>query len=1241
MKILIVDDNPENLYMLESLLKGSGYEVAMAADGIEAIEKLKRAPFDMIISDILMPRMDGYDLCRACKQDEALSKTPFLLYTAVYTNVEDEEFAKSLGAARYIVKPIDPVDLLRIIKDVFKEYGEGKAVIPRRLTEQEEACLAEYSGRLVNQLEKKVKELENEIAARMHAEEGLRKSENEKELLIHDLKERVKELTALHHTAILIQNEKMSPADIFKEMTDFLPYAWQYPYITAVRVSYGNIEFKTSNYSATEWNQHVGFKTSDGVEGGLDIVYLEQRPQEAEGPFLAEERNLLNSLAEMLQAHLERKRAEEAFKESEAYIRLLIEQSPIALLVDVGVEASEKIIIMNRKFTELFGYTMEDVPDVRHWWPLAYPDEKYREEVRAEWIRRVEKAIQTHSEIEPMEATVTCKDGSIRYVRIGLASIGNRNIVTFEDLTERKQYEEALKDSIGRLRSITSAALDAIVLINHEGRIIFWNNRAEAMFGYTREEAEGKDLHILLAPERYHAAYSKGYEEFKRTGQGTVVGKVLEVEALRKDGTEFPVELSVAAVMLKGQWNSVGIIRDISSRRKVEETLREHYKFLQTLIDIMPSPLFYKNTEGVYLGCNRAFETFLGLTKTEIIGKTVYDIMQKDLADKYSEWDRALFEKPGVQAYESTVVNAAGKRLNVISNRATFNKGNGTIGGLVGIITDITESREAEKKMKEEMEATSSLLMIARATSTTTDINRLMESVVSCVHRIFGCNATLSYLWDSEVMEFVPSHAEGLTPGLASIFRGEPIGENIGFVKQVLTLKRNLTVSQPVNNLGIKTDALQPLKWLGGLRQFAVIPLIGRKECTGLLLLTYNYEKNFTERDNKILEGISHQVSIALEEARLYTDSVNKTLELSHNIEAMQVMHEIDRSILSTLNRDELLDTAVGFIDRVVPCDYVMAFLVDKGRGVLDAVAGNIADTPKRSLIPFADTLAADIIDTGRPQIIPDLAKIRNLPPFDAQLMEKGCRSSIRVPLTVKGEVSAVLFIGSNRKAVFTPEDFSMIEKLASQICVALENSRLLNDLNDLFIGIITSLSEAIDTKSPWTRGHSDRVTKFAIQIARELGINEKEIKTLEVAGHLHDIGKLGTYEKILEKPDKLTEEELMLMKQHPGKGVDILAPIKQLQDVLPIIKHHHEFYDGTGYPDGLKGADIPFMARILTVADSADAMGADRPYRKGMPIGEIVKELMRCSGTQFDPAVVEAFIKTLTTENIGVPKGI
>lgn len=183
------------------------------------------------------------------------------------------------------------------------------------------------------------------------------------------------------------------------------------------------------------------------------------------------------------------------------------------------------------------------------------------------------------------------------------------------------------------------------------------------------------------------------------------------------------------------------------------------------------------------------------------------------------------------------------------------------------------------------------------------------------------------------------------------------------------------------------------------------------------------------------------------------------------------------------------------------------------------------------------------------------------------------------------------------------------------------------DELDRLFRGTITALAAAVDAKSPWTRGHSERVTSYSLAVGAELGLPETDLRTLELAALLHDIGKIGTYEAILDKAGKLTEEELKIIRQHPSKGAEILSPIKQLKGIVPLVKGHHESYDGSGYPDGLKGEKIPIMARILAVCDSYDAMAADRPYRKGRNKGESVAELKRCAGTQFDPEVVNTFV--------------
>lgn len=190
------------------------------------------------------------------------------------------------------------------------------------------------------------------------------------------------------------------------------------------------------------------------------------------------------------------------------------------------------------------------------------------------------------------------------------------------------------------------------------------------------------------------------------------------------------------------------------------------------------------------------------------------------------------------------------------------------------------------------------------------------------------------------------------------------------------------------------------------------------------------------------------------------------------------------------------------------------------------------------------------------------------------------------------------------------------------------ERKNVEKELHELFLAAMESLASAIEAKSPWTRGHSERVAGYALKIGQSLGLTNGELEKLHIAALLHDIGKIGIYDNILDKPGKLTNAEYETIKQHPSKGADMIAPIRQLHDIIPWVRGHHERYDGTGYPDGLKGEDIPFQARILAVADTFDSMTAERPYRMTPGKAQAREEIKRYAGTQFDPVVVEALLR-------------
>jgi putative nucleotidyltransferase with HDIG domain len=179
-------------------------------------------------------------------------------------------------------------------------------------------------------------------------------------------------------------------------------------------------------------------------------------------------------------------------------------------------------------------------------------------------------------------------------------------------------------------------------------------------------------------------------------------------------------------------------------------------------------------------------------------------------------------------------------------------------------------------------------------------------------------------------------------------------------------------------------------------------------------------------------------------------------------------------------------------------------------------------------------------------------------------------------------------------------------------------------------IDIIMSLILSQESKDRYTHGHSERVTKYSVAIARELGLPEDEIEIIRRAGKLHDIGKVGIKDDILFSKEELTEEEYDIIKTHPAKGANIIEPLKFLEREKEIVRHHHERYDGEGYPDRLKAEEIPLGARIMAIADAFDAMRSERLYKKGYSKNEIIREFSENSGKQFDPKITAAFLKII-----------
>lgn len=222
--------------------------------------------------------------------------------------------------------------------------------------------------------------------------------------------------------------------------------------------------------------------------------------------------------------------------------------------------------------------------------------------------------------------------------------------------------------------------------------------------------------------------------------------------------------------------------------------------------------------------------------------------------------------------------------------------------------------------------------------------------------------------------------------------------------------------------------------------------------------------------------------------------------------------------------------------------------------------------------------------------------------------------------------------------------EFEQLLLLIQSGLKSVDQMKLINKINDelsdkneelekAYLDTIGILRQTVEAKDPYTRGHSDRVSEYSVLIGKKLGLDDKTLHTLKIGGLFHDIGKIGIPDSILLKESKLDNNEYSQIKNHPSIGAHILGDVEMFKDIIPIVLHHHERFDGHGYPSQLKGNDIPYVARIAAVADTFDAMTSKRSYRNALPLDVVKDEIKRCSGTQFDPSIAEAFLDILNTE--------
>ncbi|RME64962.1 MAG: HD-GYP domain-containing protein, partial [Nitrospirae bacterium] len=341
-------------------------------------------------------------------------------------------------------------------------------------------------------------------------------------------------------------------------------------------------------------------------------------------------------------------------------------------------------------------------------------------------------------------------------------------------------------------------------------------------------------------------------------------------------------------------------------------------------------------------------------------------------------------------------------------------------------------------------------------------------------------------------------------------------------------------------------------------------------------------------------------------------------------VQRLKRINEIGRALTTIIESDELMKNITRACAEVLNAERALLHVKDEKDRVLT--------------IKYTDGLGFDTLKDLSVEFSPVFEKIfkENKPVFLTNGETPNKRSLLATPLRFQEKTVGALIVESRKDSDdFTPEELEILSTFANQAVVAIENAWLYEKIKMTYLATIQSLINALEASDKYTKGHSERVRRLATEFGRYLGLPIRDIEILEHAAVLHDVGKIGIDDKILKKPGLLDTDEYTLIKAHPVIGDDILAPIDRFDEIREVVVQHHERYDGKGYPYGLAAEEISFKARILSIVDVFDALMTERPYRPAMPYEQVLQEMKRQAGKQFDPQLVYSFIEMLQEKGL------
>lgn len=673
-----------------------------------------------------------------------------------------------------------------------------------------------------------------------------------------------------------------------------------------------------------------------------------------------------------------------------------------------------------------------------------------------------------------------------------------------------------------------------------------------------------------------------------------------------------------------------GSIEDITARKRVEDELTK----LSSAVDNTMDSVFITDADGVIEYVNPAFETLTGYTYDEVIGKRPHILQSSEHDRRFSEalWDTIRFSGKG---FSASFMNRkkSGELYYQEETITPVTDGDGKVTHIVSIGRDITERVQRER----ELEAVTTVATAMRTAATREAMLPIILDQTIALLDADGAAIALAtpQVNDRQHQEAPDEVIVELGHGACSDWTGQRLKPECGIIGQAIASGEPCLI----NDVRLAAHVMEP-SIPDEIQAVACIPLIAREHAIGALWV--GSATKITAEQLQLLTAIGDMAANAIHRATLHE-------ETDRRLQHLKALHTIDTAINASPDLDATLDVLLDQATANLKVDAGAVLLFDTETQTLKYAAstGFHEGSIETTRLHVGEGQAGRAVQEQRIVPTPDVSAIARRDARARVLQRKGIQAHVAAPLITNGEVKGILELFHRGPLTPTPEWLEFLEMLAGQAAIAVHNAELFQklqrsnvELAQAYDATIEGWAHTLELRDIETEGHSRRVTEMTLQLARQVGIASSAgapergvasgagtLEHIRRGALLHDIGKMGIPDSILFKPGPLDDREWRVMRKHPVYACQLLSSIDFLEPALPIPDCHHEKWDGSGYPHGLRGEEIPLPARIFAVVDVFDALTSDRPYREAWPAERALEYIEAEAGSHFDPDIAGVFL--------------